>query len=118
MSEEGFSDTHFIHPKTGEAVAYGRTPVCTTVACILEEVRRARGMFKGANNNFAALIEEVGELANALIEHKYGKGDEAAVFSEAVQVAAMAIRVLEEGSPEFPYRGVLSAANQQAEESS
>ena len=98
-------DTHFAHPKTGAPVEYGPAPICTTVACIFEEVRRARGMFKGRNNNFAALIEEVGEFANALLEHSFGKGSEEAVFREGVQVAAMAIRVIEEGSPEFPYRG-------------
>lgn len=99
------SETYFRHPKTGEAVLYGPNAICTTVASILEEVRRARGMFAVGENNFAALIEEVGELANALIEHKAGKASEEAVFKEAVQVAAMAIRVIEEGSPEFPYRG-------------
>lgn len=100
------TDTHFLHPKTGARVAYGATPVCTTVACVLEEIRRARGMFPGATMNFAALIEEVGELAAALIERGRGKATDEDVFKEAVQVAAMAIRVLEEGDPQFPaYRG-------------
>jgi hypothetical protein len=98
----------FTHPKTGAPVAYGRGAICTTVACILDEVRRARGMFPGPNRNFGALIEEVGELAEALIEQG-GKKTSADVFKEAVQVAAMAIRMLEEGSPEYSYRGPLTA---------
>jgi len=68
------------------------------------ELAYAREKFPGNEDQFAALIEEVGELANALIEHKRGKGNGANVFAEAIQVAAMAIRVAEEGSKEFPYR--------------
>jgi hypothetical protein len=51
----------------------------------------------------AALTEEVGELAQALIDHSRGKTTASHVFKEAIQVAAMAIRVAEEGDASFPY---------------
>lgn len=100
----------FAHPKTGAHVAYGPNAISTNVALVLEEVRRARGMFPGRNLNFAALIEEVGELANALIEVGRGKASDHDVHKEAVQVAAMAIRLMEEGDPQFAYRGLMTPA--------
>lgn len=72
--------------------------------CIDAELRFARAKFPGSNLNFPALVEEVGELAKALLEHTYGKAKPEEIFAEAVQVAVMAIRVAEEGSAEFPYK--------------
>jgi NTP pyrophosphatase (non-canonical NTP hydrolase) len=75
-----------------------------TEYCISAELRFARAKFPGSNLNFPALVEEVGELAQALLDHTYGKKTSADVYAEAIQVAAMAIRVAEEGSSEFPYK--------------
>jgi NTP pyrophosphatase (non-canonical NTP hydrolase) len=72
--------------------------------CISAELQFARAKFPGSNLNFPALVEEVGELANALLDHAYGKATSENVFAEAIQVACMAIRVAEEGSAEFPYQ--------------
>ena len=72
---------------------------------MLAEVMGAREKFPGSNPNFAALIEEVGELAKDLLQQSYEphKGKTAAhVYREAVQVAAMALRVACEGDPTFP----------------
>jgi NTP pyrophosphatase (non-canonical NTP hydrolase) len=53
---------------------------------------------------FAALVEEVGELAKALMEHDRGLGTSTQqVLREAVQVACMAIRVATEGDSNFTY---------------
>lgn len=69
------------------------------------EIMRARSKFPGPNNNFAALVEEVGELAKALMDCKPGDRESCvAVYKEATQVATMAIRVMEEGD-----RGVCPA---------
>jgi NTP pyrophosphatase (non-canonical NTP hydrolase) len=67
------------------------------------ELSSARGKFPMNEMQLAALVEEVGELAQALIDHSRGKTTAEHVYAEAVQVAAMAQRIAEEGSGEFPY---------------
>lgn len=74
-----------------------------TAYCIDAEVRFARTKFPDNKHMLAALTEEVGELAQALIDHSRGKQSGADVYAEAIQVAAMAIRLAEEGDGEFPY---------------
>lgn len=59
---------------------------------ILSELVRARAKFPGKNVTFAALSEEVGELATALFEEGSDR-----VRHEAVQVAVMAMRVVLDG---------------------
>lgn len=63
---------------------------------IVEEVSRARAKFPGKNVTFAALVEEVGELATALFEEPKER-----VRREAAQVAVMAIRVALDGDYTF-----------------
>lgn len=58
------------------------------------EVSRAIKKFPMPNACLAALTEELGELAKALMDEPSGR-----VYSEAVQVAAMACRVAIEGDP-------------------
>lgn len=76
----------------------------TAEYCLGSELRFARHKFPGNQMMLAALMEEVGELAQALIDHSRGKVDAAKVYGEAIQVATMAIRIAEEGSGEFPYK--------------
>lgn len=71
--------------------------------CVDAELAFARQKFPGNRLMFAALVEEVGELAQALIDHSLGKQTHEQVFNEAVQVICMALRVAEEGSEEFKY---------------
>ena len=59
---------------------------------ILAELVRARTKFPGKNVTFAALIEEVGELATATFEESADR-----VEKEAVQVAVMAMRMVLDG---------------------
>jgi hypothetical protein len=69
-------------------------PLRRTILAVCDEVVRARRKFPDPENpNFAALVEEVGELAKAMIE----KLTPEEIRSEAVQVACMAIRIIEEG---------------------
>jgi hypothetical protein len=69
------------------------------------ELRKAQVRFPTNEHLLAALTEEVGELAQALIDHDrnpdLGATD---VYAEAVQVAAMVIRVALEGDASFRYR--------------
>lgn len=53
---------------------------------------RARTKFPGKNVTFAALVEEVGELATATFEENADR-----VEKEAVQVAVMAMRMVLDG---------------------
>lgn len=71
------------------------------LAEIAAEVARARALFPGSEFRLAALVEEVGELANAMLEHRLGKDTLEHIREEAVQVAAMAIRIAEEGDSTF-----------------
>lgn len=72
-------------------------PVINFCSMVVSEVNFARRKFPKPNPNLAALMEEVGELARALLERR----DMAQVYGEAVQVAAMACRCALEGDPQF-----------------
>lgn len=63
---------------------------------IRAELQRARELFPGKNVTFAALVEEVGELAKAVFEEPTER-----VRKEAVQVAVMAMRMVLDGDHTF-----------------
>jgi hypothetical protein len=63
-----------------------------TLVAIQAELSRARAKFPGNRFLLAALVEEVGELAEAIAH-----GDREAIRMEAVQVACVAVRIAEEG---------------------
>ena len=71
-----------------------------TLVAFNTELTKARTKFPSPNKNFIALVEEVGELAKDLLE------DKASFKQEAIQVAVMAIRVLEEGDSDFTFTQV------------
>jgi len=74
-----------------------RTPEHVLSAEVLEELKRARAKFPaGDNPTFAALVEEVGELAKALFEEP-----RSAVRKEAIQVAVMAMRIVLDGDATY-----------------
>lgn len=66
------------------------------ISLIEKELVRAREKFPNNELLMAALTEEVGELAKALLSEPWKN-----VVAEAVQVAAMAIRIAEEGDSTF-----------------
>lgn len=71
-------------------------------ACVRVEMSGARGKFPSNHHKLTALMEEVGELANALLEHDRGNDTSEHVFQEAIQVAATALRLACEGDSHFP----------------
>jgi NTP pyrophosphatase (non-canonical NTP hydrolase) len=80
------------------------SPDGIVITMVRGELVAARGKFPESLHQFAALVEEVGELAQALMEHdRDGSQTTAMVLREAVQVAAMAIRVATEGDDNFAY---------------
>jgi NTP pyrophosphatase (non-canonical NTP hydrolase) len=76
----------------------------STRLAITAELEKARSKFPGTRHCMNALTEEVGELAQALLEQEYKPEQDfnSEVRKEAIQVAAMAIRILEEGDTTFP----------------
>lgn len=68
---------------------------------VAEELDRARKKFPSSNLCLAALVEEVGELAKAMLKARAGKVPIIEIWEEAVQVAAMAQRVAVEGDASF-----------------
>lgn len=69
------------------------------------ELDAARSQFPETTHMLAALMEEVGELAQAMMEHdRDGSQTTQEVLREAVQVATMAIRVAAEGDENFVYQ--------------
>jgi hypothetical protein len=62
------------------------------VKAVEAELKRARKLFPGNNATCAAMIEEVGEVAKALMYEPWD-----CLIAEAVQVAAMAQRLATEG---------------------
>lgn len=69
------------------------------------EITKARTKFPNNEDLIVALQEEVGELSQALLEIKHEPHKQTTmedVLSEAVQVAAVAIRIATEGDANFP----------------
>ena len=67
---------------------------CLKVEC---EVDRARGRFPSNRHMLAALIEEVGELAQALLQEKEDWRE------EALHCACVAVRIMTEGDADFAF---------------
>jgi len=80
----------------GPSEATQPEPEAVLSAEILAELTRARTKFPGKNVTFAALVEEVGELATATFEEGRDR-----VRKEAVQVAVMAMRMVLDGDHTF-----------------
>jgi hypothetical protein len=76
-------------------------PHSVTLAAISAEVLKARLKFPGREKLLAALMEEVGELAQAMLQRKPRE----AIEKECIQVACVAIRLLEEGDSDFEGEG-------------
>ena len=72
-------------------------PQRSTLAHIHAEVIRARMKHPGNKHLLGALTEEVGELAQALLDD-LGPHE---VYAEATQVACVAIRIMEEGDGDY-----------------
>ena len=63
------------------------------LAALDEEIARARAKFPGRDRLLAALLEEVGELADELLANRV---DMTQMRREALQVACVAIRIADE----------------------
>lgn len=71
---------------------------------IVRELGRARAKFPGVEHMTCAAMEEMGEVARALLqlEHEPAKGKRSVdVAGECIQLAAMAIRIATEGDTTY-----------------
>lgn len=76
----------------------GPCPVAdTSLRALAAEIEAARAKFPGNRFLLTALVEEVGELAKALLQNQHPEEIE----REALQVACVAIRIIEEGDATF-----------------
>ncbi len=70
---------------------------------ILEKLLIARTKFPSNQHMALALVEEVGEVSQALIENQRGRQTHRQVYRECVQAAVMAKRVATEGDSTLIY---------------
>lgn len=76
------------------AAAESMDPSAVFLVAVWEELERARLLFPSPDGTMAALAEETGELAKALLGEELTR-----VGKEAMQVAVVALRVAVEGDP-------------------
>lgn len=89
-----------------DTTAKAASQTAETLSAVRDEVIRARHKFPTNKHLLAALMEEVGELAEALLiaeaeNHVRDYLDD--VRSEAIQVATVAVRIIEEGDHDFGF---------------
>lgn len=80
-------------------------PIDKFLDAVRREHRDASATWPGNRHRLAALTEEVGEVAQAMLQHDQEGAGASAIYREAVQVAAMAMRLALEGDASFAYRG-------------
>lgn len=73
----------------------------STQVSIQIELQKARSKFPSNRQLLHAFVEESGEVTKAFLDMQQGKCSPMDVRKELIQAAAMAIRLLEEGDPEF-----------------
>lgn len=76
----------------------GEARVRPFLSDVQREVEQGRERFPGNGHLYVALAEEVGEVARALLDCERPES----LRAECVQVAAMAMRLAEEGDADFP----------------
>lgn len=68
---------------------------------VSQEVAKARAKFPSNRHLLHAFVEEAGEVTKAFLDSEQGKADEAAILKELIQTIAMAVRLMQEGDPDF-----------------
>ena len=89
-----------------DGIAYGRlnSPDGIVIRMVRDEIAAARAADPDTTHRLATLMEKVGLLSTALARHDAGLGTSPQeVLREAVQAAAMAIRVATEGDGNYLY---------------
>ncbi len=66
------------------------------------ELQKARSKFPSNKHLLHAFTEEAGEVTKAFLDMNQGKAEERQVLKELIQTIAMAVRLMQEGDPDFP----------------
>ena len=67
------------------------------------EIAAARKKFPAGDLLHAAMVEELGEATQALLDQHHGKPVASRdIYYELIQTAAMVVRLAQEGDPQFP----------------
>ena len=69
---------------------------------VVFELIKARKKFPGTEDLLHAFTEEAGEVTKGFLHLKHEKGSPKEVYGELIQTIAMAVRLIEEGDPNFP----------------
>lgn len=80
-----------------------------TLRAISDELIRARKKFPDRKKNLILIDHFAEQLSHAFTNHQLGIGQACTIYMTAVTLAAMAIRVLEEGADHFEYSGNTAA---------
>lgn len=80
-----------------------------TLKAIAGELARARKKHPAKRGNLFLLVTATASLEHELDENTAGKIAASQIYARAAQVAALAIRVLEEGAAEHRYAGNVTA---------
>jgi len=70
--------------------------------CVEAELVKARRSFPSNKHLLHAFVEEAGEVTKAFLDSNQGKADERQILKELIQTIAMAVRLMQEGDPDFP----------------
>lgn len=70
------------------------------------ELASARKKYPSNRFMLAALTEEVGESAQAMIDHSFGKDTVQHIYQELIQTMTVSLRLILEGSQEFTFKGI------------
>lgn len=72
------------------------------IAAVETELKFARDKFPSNKHLLHAFTEEAGEVTKAFLDNAVGKCESSHIRKELVQAIAMAVRLLQEGDPDFP----------------
>lgn len=70
--------------------------------CVQAELVKARKAFPSNKHLLHAFTEEAGEVTKAFLDSNQGKATDYEILKELIQTIAMAVRLLQEGDPDFP----------------
>lgn len=77
---------------------------------VRDETKRARAKYPSADFMLAALTEETGEVAQAILDYQYGNDTIDHIEVEIIQAMTCLSRLLFEGSKEFKFKGIFTGS--------
>lgn len=72
------------------------------ISKVKDELLFARTNFPSNKHLLHAFAEEAGEVTKAFLDSNQNRADEQQIKKELIQAITMAVRLLQEGDPDFP----------------